>query len=92
MERRFGSMVKTANIPLFVDADIEWEMVDARTVRKCLVHNATYKIHFINLESAAHNPQSAVQLDYNCTLTEMLVRGARPLRKFNYHILVAIEV
>jgi hypothetical protein len=100
MERRFGSMVKTANLPLFVDADIEWEVVDARTLRKCLVRNATYKIHFTNLESGAHNPQSAVQLDYNYTLTltlttlitEMHVRGARPLRNFNYHILVAIEV
>jgi hypothetical protein len=92
MERRFGSMVKSANLPLVVDAGIEWEMVDARTLRKCLVRNTTYKIHFTNLESAAHNPQSAVQLDYNYTLTEMHVRGARPLRNFNYHILVAIEV
>jgi hypothetical protein len=84
MDRSVGSMVKTANLPLFVDADIEWEMVDARTFKKCLVHNATYKIHFTNLESAAHNPQSAVQLDYNCTLMEMHVRGSRPLQKFNY--------
>jgi hypothetical protein len=92
MERRFDSIVKTANLPLFVHAYIEWEMVDARTLRKCLVHNATYKIHFTNLESAAHNPQSADQLDYDYKVTEMYVRGARPLRKFNYHILVAIEV
>jgi hypothetical protein len=69
MERRFRSMIKTSNIPLFVDADIEWELVDARTLRKCLVRNATYKIHFTILESAAHNPQSAVQLYYNYTLT-----------------------